>query len=201
MGDSFVQRSPFRPLGPRCTVRAFSRLFLSFPAFSCLFGLLAFMCTVHVFSPTFCGLSRRRLRGSELVRAWVRRLLRSPLPCGVPRGLERPLFRWRWRWVANFLAVGWCCVLASPFLAVRHWNSDSPALRSEKSGFKKKAYRRSMALMRESSKRLTCPPGPPTRCRSTGPPVAAMWICRLYLRGVGQGMEKFDENKRLTQSV
>ena len=99
---------------------------------TCLFGLLAFMCTVHVFSPTFCGLSRRRLRGSELVRAWVRRMLRSPLPCGVPCGLERPLFRWRWRRVASLLAVGWCSVLASPFLAVRHWNSDSLALRSEK---------------------------------------------------------------------
>ena len=58
--------------------------------------------------------------------------VRSPLPCGVPRGLERPLFRWRWRRVASLLAVGWCCVLASPFLAVRHWNSDSLALRSEK---------------------------------------------------------------------
>ena len=112
--------------------RVFSCLFLSFPAFSCLFGLLAFMCTVHVFSPTFCGLSRRRLRGSELVRAWVRWMLRSPLPCGVPGGLERPLFRWRWRRVASLLAVGWCSVLASPFLAVRHWNSDSLALRSEK---------------------------------------------------------------------
>ena len=112
--------------------RVFSCLFLSFPAFSCLFGLLASMCTVHVFSPTFCGLSRRRLRGSELVCAWVRRMLRSPLPCGVPCGLERPLFRWRWRRVASLLAVGWCSVLASPFLAVRHWNSDSLALRSEK---------------------------------------------------------------------
>ena len=119
-------------LGVQCVpFRAFSRLFLSFPAFSCLFGLLAFMCTVHVFSPTFCGLSRRRLRGSELVRAWVRRWLRSPLPSGVPCGLERPLFRWRWRRVASLLAVGWCCVLASPFPAVRHWNSDSLALRSE----------------------------------------------------------------------
>ena len=119
--------------GVQCVpFRVFSCLFLSFPAFSCLFGLLAFMCTVHVFSPTFCGLSRRRLRGSELVCAWVRRMVRSPLPCGVPRGLERPLFRWRWRRVASLLAVGWCSVLASPFLAVRHWNSDSPALRSKK---------------------------------------------------------------------
>ena len=116
----------------RCIVRAFSCLFLSFPAFPRLFCLLGFMCTVHVFSPTFCGLSRRRLRGSELVRAWVRRWLRSPLPSGVPCGLERPLFRWRWRRVASLLAVGWCCVLASPFLAVRHWNSDTLALRSEK---------------------------------------------------------------------
>ena len=37
MGDSFVQRFPFRPLGLWCTVRAFSRLFLSFPFFSCFF--------------------------------------------------------------------------------------------------------------------------------------------------------------------
>lgn len=27
-------------------------------------------------------------------------------------------------------AAGWCCVLASPFLVVRHWNSDYLALRS-----------------------------------------------------------------------
>ena len=51
------------------------------------------MCTVHIISPTFCGLSRRWLRGSGLVRALVRRLLQSPLPCGVPSGLARPLFR------------------------------------------------------------------------------------------------------------
>ena len=70
----------------------FSCFFASFRVFSCLFGLPAFMCTVHVFSPAFCGPSRRWSRGSELVRALVRQLLRTPLPCGVPRGLARPLF-------------------------------------------------------------------------------------------------------------
>ena len=39
LGDSFVQCSPFRPLGPWCTVRAFSCLFASFPVFSYLFLL------------------------------------------------------------------------------------------------------------------------------------------------------------------
>ena len=34
-----------------------------------------------------------KTRGSEPVRALVRRLLQSPLPCGVLSGLVRPLFR------------------------------------------------------------------------------------------------------------
>ena len=97
-------------------------LFLSFRVFSCLFGLLAFMCTVHVFSPTFCGLSRRWLRGSGLVRALVRRLLQSPLPCGVPSGLARPLFRGVgvglrvFRWLAGVVfwpRLFWLCALGT----------------------------------------------------------------------------------------
>ena len=109
--------------------RVFSFLFLLFLVFSALWPSCVQCMSFRPLSVGFPG-------GGCAAPSWFVRGFGGCCDLLCPVGFlvvwNALLFRWRWRRVASLLAVGWCCVLASPFLAVRHWNSDSLALRSEK---------------------------------------------------------------------
>ena len=92
----------------------------------------------HVSVGSF-GIFRRLASLSELLQLFALQTRVSVVAfaralSSIPGYTSREL-RYEGLTAVNVRDVGanlWCCVLASPFLAVRHWNSDSPARRSKK---------------------------------------------------------------------